>query len=31
MRIQILDEAEEDLVRGFRFYEKQELGLGENA
>lgn len=29
MRIQILDEAEEDLVRGFRFYEKQELGLGE--
>lgn len=28
MRIQILDEAQEDLIEGFRFYEKRELGLG---
>jgi hypothetical protein len=29
VRIQILDEAEEDLLRGFRFYEKQRSGLGD--
>ena len=29
MRIEILDEAEKDLLRGFRFYEKQRPGLGD--
>lgn len=29
MKIQILDEAEKDLLNGFRFYEAQEAGLGE--
>jgi hypothetical protein len=29
MKIQILDEAEEDLVDGFRFYEAQDEGLGD--
>ena len=28
MTIKILDEAQEDLIQGFRFYESQELGLG---
>ncbi|HEY2382801.1 MAG TPA: type II toxin-antitoxin system RelE/ParE family toxin [Terriglobia bacterium] len=28
MRIEILDEAEADLVEGFHFYEHQETGLG---
>ena len=28
MRLQILEEALEDLDRGFRFYESQEAGLG---
>ena len=28
MNIEILDEAQEDLVQGFRFYESQEPGLG---
>lgn len=28
MKIQILDEAKQDLVEGFRFYENQEPGLG---
>lgn len=28
MKIQILDEAREDLLQGFRFYEGQEPGLG---
>lgn len=28
MRIEILDEAQEDLIQGFRFYEAQEAGLG---
>jgi hypothetical protein len=28
MRIEILDKAEDDLVAGFQFYEKQENGLG---
>ncbi len=28
MRIEILDEAQEDLIAGFRFYENQEIGLG---
>ncbi len=28
MRIEILDEAEADLVEGFLFYEHQENGLG---
>ncbi len=28
MRVQILDEAEQDLLDGFRFYEGQEPGLG---
>ena len=28
MRIQILDQAEQDLVEGFHFYEDQEAGLG---
>lgn len=29
MKIQILEEAEQDLIAGFRFYEAQESGLGE--
>lgn len=29
MRIEILDEAERDLIEGFRFYESQSAGLGE--
>jgi len=29
VRIEILDEAEADLVAGFHFYERQEAGLGE--
>ena len=29
MNIQILDEAEQDLIDGFRFYEMQEPGLGD--
>lgn len=28
MKIQILDEAQEDLLQGFRFYEDQGPGLG---
>ena len=28
MRIEILDEAQEDLIEGFRFYEKREIGVG---
>jgi hypothetical protein len=28
MRIEILDQAERDLIEGFRFYEEQEEGLG---
>jgi len=28
VRIKILDEAQEDLVEGFHFYENQETGLG---
>ena len=28
MRLQILDSARDDLIEGFYFYEKQELGLG---
>lgn len=28
MRIEILGQAEEDLIEGFRFYETQEAGLG---
>jgi plasmid stabilization system protein ParE len=29
MKIQILDEAEQDLIDGFRFYEAQDQGLGD--
>ena len=29
MKIEILDEAREDLVEGFRFYERQLEGLGD--
>jgi len=29
VRLQILNEAEEDLLQGFRFYEKQRSGLGD--
>jgi hypothetical protein len=29
MRLQILDLARDDLVEGFRFYEKREKGLGD--
>jgi hypothetical protein len=29
MKIQILDEAEQDLVDGFRFYDVQHAGLGD--
>jgi hypothetical protein len=28
VKIQILDEIQEDLLQGFRFYEGQEPGLG---
>ena len=28
MRIEILDEAESDLIEGFHFYQRQETGLG---
>lgn len=28
VNIEILDEAQEDLIQGFRFYESQERGLG---
>ena len=28
MKIEILDEAQEDLIAGFRFYETREVGLG---
>jgi plasmid stabilization system protein ParE len=28
MRIEILEEAERDLIQGFHFYENQEAGLG---
>ena len=29
MRIELLDEAEKDLIDGFAFYERQSKGLGE--
>ena len=29
MRIEILDDAQQDLIDGFRFYENQEAGLGD--
>ena len=29
MKVQILDEAEHDLIDGFRFYEAQDKGLGD--
>ncbi len=29
MKVRILDEAEQDLVEGFRFYESREAGLGD--
>lgn len=28
MKIQILDEAQQDLIQGFHFYENQEPGIG---
>jgi hypothetical protein len=28
VKIEILDEAEADLIEGFHFYERQETGLG---
>jgi hypothetical protein len=28
VRIEILDDAQEDLIEGFRFYEKREIGVG---
>ena len=28
MKIEILDEAQQDLIEGFHFYEKPESGLG---
>ena len=28
MRIEILDEAQDDLIQGFHFYESREAGLG---
>ncbi len=28
MRIEILDETQEDLIEGFHFYENREIGLG---
>ncbi len=30
MRIEVLDEAQDDLVAGFHFYEEQSPGLGSN-
>jgi len=30
VRIEILDQAEQDLIEGFRFYESQQKGLGAN-
>ena len=29
MKIEILEEAEQDLINGFRFYEAQNFGLGQ--
>ena len=29
MRIELLDSAEEDLLNGFKFYERQSKGLGD--
>jgi plasmid stabilization system protein ParE len=29
MKVEILDEAEQDLIEGFRFYESQEQNLGD--
>ena len=29
MKIKILEEAEQDLINGFRFYEAQNFGLGQ--
>jgi plasmid stabilization system protein ParE len=29
MKIEILDEAEQDLIDGFAFYERQSIGLGD--
>ena len=29
MKVEILDEAQEDLLNGFRFYESQSEGLGD--
>lgn len=29
MKVEILDEAEQDLIEGFRFYEAQAAGLGD--
>jgi plasmid stabilization system protein ParE len=29
MKVQILDEAEQDLIEGFHFYEAQQAGLGD--
>jgi hypothetical protein len=29
MKIEILEEAEQDLIDGFHFYEAQNLGLGQ--
>ena len=29
MRVRLLDEAEQDLIDGFRFYEVREAGLGQ--
>ena len=29
MKIEILDEAQQDLIDGFRFYESQSIGLGD--
>jgi hypothetical protein len=29
MKVQILDEAKDDLFDGFRFYERQSIGLGD--
>jgi hypothetical protein len=28
VRIEILDDVQEDLIEGFRFYEKREIGVG---
>ena len=29
MKVQVLEEAEQDLIEGFRFYEAQDAGLGD--